>query len=836
MSFHMRFILLVVLLQALACAEESTRVDFDAEIRPLLADRCFACHGPDESARQADLRLDLEEGANAAAIVPGDADASELVRRIRSDDPDERMPPPDSHRSLNAAETRRIEAWIDQGARWSRHWSFVPPRASEVPCPSDGTNLRYSIDCFVRKQLAAEGWQPAAPTDRATLLRRMTFSLTGLPPTLDELDAFLADEASDACEKVVDRLLASPRYGERMAVVWLDAARYSDTYGYQVDRDRFVWPYRDWVVRAFNRNMPYDQFVTEQLAGDLLPDATDEQILATTFNRLHPQEAEGGSIPEEFRLKSVADRTETFATALLGLTMECCRCHDHKFDPIDQKEYYQLSAFFDNIDEAGLYSYFTDAVPTPTLLLSTDEQRARQAELRTAMNAAESGLLAIRTMQIEALSQRPMGSVSEQIDVPPPLAHLDFEAPPTPPNEAVPGVRGQAVRLTGDDGIVLDVGNFHAYEPFSVALWMRSPGRLERAVIFHRSRAWTDAGSRGYELLMEEGRLQFALIHFWPGNAIAIKSQDELPVNQWQHVTVTYDGSSRADGMAMYIHGQRVAVEAVRDQLDKDITGGGGDTITIGERFRDHGFRAGLIDEFCVFDRCLSSLEVAFLAKDDSFASAKPNVESPQSPVGVFREDDLLAGDETYQQRFAELRDLRRQWVELLTEVPEIMVMRELPLRRPSHVRLRGDYDALGEAVLPRTPRVLGQPESVQPANRLGLARWLTRANHPLTARVQVNRIWQMLFGQGLVRTPEDFGQQGERPTHPDLLDWLACDFVEHGWDVKRLVKQIVMSETFAQSSRVPFVDLERDPANRLLRADPVIDCRPKCCATTCWP
>ncbi len=522
-------------------------------------------------------------------------------------------------------------------------------------------------------------------------------------------------------------------------------------------------------------------------------------------------------------MKSVADRTETFSTALLGLTMECCRCHDHKFDPLSQKEYYQVSAFFDNIDEAGLYSYFTDAIPTPSLLLPTAAQRARQSELRAAIQAAEAALASTKHERRNAFDKWLAMQLGDRIELAiRPLVHLDFEDAPQPPNQSVPGKQGQAVQLTGDDGIGLEVGNFQAYEPFSIATWLWSPDEKSRAVVFHRSRAWTDAGSRGYELLIEDGRLQFALIHFWPGNAIAIKTRDKLPSGEWQHVTVTYDGSSRADGMAIYVNGQPVPVNIVRDQLVKNITGGGGDTITIGERFRDHGFTSGKVDEFFVFDRQLTLLEVQGLAAEELSIAAPPRpAEFADTQREALVEFYLHTADGTYQQRWRELCDLRRQWTELMTEIPEIMVMREMSTRRSSYLLARGNYDAPGERVQPETPAVLGRLPAGLPANRWGLARWLTRSNHPLTARVQVNRVWQLMFGQGLVRTPEDFGQQGERPSHPELLDWLAGDFVKHGWNVKRLVKQIALSATFAQSSQASLTRIAEDPGNRLLARGP---------------
>ncbi len=605
-------LLVVVILTGVLRAEDP--VDFARDIRPLLSDRCFTCHGPDAEHREADLRLDQETGAKEWVIDPGKPDESELVVRITSDDPDMQMPPPASKLRLSSAEISLITRWIADGAKWSEHWSFVPPGTVKVPPATDSAWARNEIDHFVLSRLEQEGLRPSPPADRVTLIRRLSFDLTGLPPTLEELDTFLADDLPGAYERLVDRLLASERFGERMATDWLDVARYADTYGYQADVYRDMWPWRDWVVRAFNDNLPYNQFITWQLAGDLLPDASRDQILATAFNRNHRQTNEGGSVEEEFRCEYVADRVNTFGAAFLGLTLECCRCHDHKYDPITTREYYQISAFFDNIDESGLYSHFTTAVPTPTLMLSDNEAERQLADFYKRIRDAEKRLTTMATEQEGAfrdwLSAQDFDSLKEPAGR---LAHLDFEESVAAPNQQVPGAMGSAIRLTGDDGVLLEVGNFSRHDPFSIALWLNTPDVKERAVIFHRSRAWTDAGSRGYELLIEEGRLSAALIHFWPGNALRVRTQEAIPTGQWLHVVITYDGSTRAKGLRIFVNGEPPVCEVVRDQLTRNITGGGGENITIGERFRDRGFTNGLIDEFQVFDRQLAAIEVAQL-------------------------------------------------------------------------------------------------------------------------------------------------------------------------------------------------------------------------------
>jgi hypothetical protein len=819
-----------------------TTVDFNFHVRPILSDRCFQCHGPDEKARQGKFRLDVAASAFArrdasgrTPIVPGRPDASEVFRRITTSDPAELMPPPESHLSLSAEEKEVLRRWIEQGAEYKSHWAFLPVVRPPVPAVPDDAWSRNPIDRFVLARLRREGLAPAPEASRETLIRRLSFDLTGLPPTLEEIDAFVADPAPDAYERVVDRLLNSPAYGERRANEWLDLARYADTYGYQADVDRDMSPWRDWVIRAFNANLPYDQFITWQIAGDLLPSPTREQRLATAFNRLHRQTNEGGSIEEEFRVEYVADRVHTFGTAFLALTLECARCHDHKYDPITQKEYYRLAAFFDNIDESGLYSHFTRAVPTPTLLLYPEGAEARHQLLKDRIQQGEAALPALREAarpRFEAW----LAAVEVQAPPRPPSAHFSFErvADNATPDRVVPGRHarlvdepqptagkvGQALRFNGDNSVVCPgVGDFPRTAPFSFALWIKPGERQDRAVVFHRSRAWTDSGSRGYELLLEQGRPTFGLIHFWPGNALAVRAKDPLPVNEWTHLTVTYDGSSRAAGLRLYANGAALATETVRDHLYKDIlhrrewgdADVGNIELTLAGRFRDSGFKHGGIDEFQVFDRCLTPLEVRALAGG---AGAAPTREE------LF-DYFLQRVDPTYRAALAQLRLLREEENAFVNDVPEIMTMEEMAQPRPTHLLKRGAYDARGELVEPGTPeRIFPLPPEV-PRNRLGLARWLTDRRNPLTARVVVNRVWQTHFGRGLVATAENFGSQAQLPTHPELLDWLAAQFVDSGWNLKALHKLVVMSATYRQSSQADPGLIARDPDNQLLARGP---------------
>jgi hypothetical protein len=814
------------------------RVQFNRDVRPILSDKCFFCHGPDANKRQADLRLDERPVAVAAgAIAPGRPDQSELIKRVLSEDADERMPPAASKLGrLTPQEIETLRRWIAQGAEYESHWAFLPLKSTEPKPESTAT-----IDDVVAAGLARRNLKLQPEADRSTLIRRLSFDITGLPPSPGEVEAFLADQSPQAYERLVNRLLESNHYGERMAVDWLDVARYADSFGFQVDREREMWPWRDWVVRAYNENMPFDQFLTWQLAGDLLPSATQDQILATAFNRLHQQETEGGSVEEEYRVEYVSDRVHTFATAFLGLTFECARCHDHKFDPIKQREYYALFAMFQNIDEAGLYSYFTSSPPTPTLELADRPTQDRLGGLRTKVSDLEKRGTQLREERREAFAKWLAGQRADAAEpIRGELARFAFDALEAGKlanamkadqpaklhgeNKLVAGQKGQAVEFTGDDAVDLPLGNFARQQPFSVALWLKTPDVKDRAVVFHRSRAWTDAASRGYELLIEDGRLKWSLIHFWPGNAISIAATDKLAVGEWVHVAVTYDGSSRAAGLRLFVNGQAARTEVVKDSLTREITGGGGDNIALGERFRDRGFQGGQIDEFRVFGRELTALEAEAIWKDapsDAVAAKKSVGGVAEATSQRLYDYYLAATDAEWLKHLAELEAARAEFFKAADGVKEIMVMRELPQPKPAYVLFRGEYNQRREPVQSGTPAALSPFPENAPRNRLGLARWLTDRQHPLTARVTVNRVWQSLFGRGLVKTSEDFGSQGARPLYPEVLDALAISFIDSGWDVKRLVKSIVMSRTYRQRSLADNQTMTDDPDNEWLARGP---------------
>jgi len=814
---------------AAPCPSARAKVEFNRDIRPILSDKCFFCHGPDANHRKGKLRLDVrEEALKKKAFAPGDAAGSELVKRILSADPDELMPPPDSKRALSSAQKQLLQQWIREGAEYQKHWAFIPPRKPEVATPAGES----AIDALVSRSLAARGlkMQPAAEPE--VLIRRLSFDLTGLPPSPREVTAFAQACMSDrraALEGLVDRLLATPQFGERMAVDWLDVSRYADSYGFQVDREREVWAWRDWVVGAFNKNLPFDQFATWQLAGDLLPDPTDEQVLATAFNRLHQQESEGGSVEEEYRVEYVCDRVQTFATAFLGLSFECARCHDHKFDPMTQRDYYGLFGMFQNIDEAGLYSFFTNSPPTPAMMLADDAAKARMRQLKGRVAAIEDGGASLKQGRRPAFEAW-LAEAPRNVTMPGELARFEFEelgagnkladslnpagaATLKGENKLGRGKSGRAVEFTGDDPVNLPLGNFKRHEPFSVSLWLKTPDVKDRAVVFHRSRAWTDAASRGYELLIEEGRLKWSLIHFWPGNAISVRTKAAVPVGEWTNVTVTNDGGSRAAGLRIFVNGRPAGVDVIRDNLTKDITGGGGDNIAIGERFRDRGFKNGLVDEFRVFGREVSELEARQLFDG--------HVPQPVRNDAAGFECFLATVDEAWGRHLDELKTARAAVTENADGIRELMVMRELPQAKKAYILNRGEYSQRRGEVPMGVPEWLAPFPKDTPMNRLGLARWLTGADHPLFARVAANRFWQALFGHGLVKTPADFGSQGTVPLHPELLDWLAVLFRENGWNVKALLKTIVLSRTYQQRSVADAKTMADDPDNDWLARGP---------------
>jgi hypothetical protein len=843
-------------------------VDFDRDIRPILSDACFSCHGPDEAERQAGLRLDTRDGLfgqrdGVSLVTPGKPDGSELLRRVLSSDPDEQMPPPDSGLKLRPPQIDLLRKWIADGAKWQQHWAFVAPQRSGQPTVSQPDWVKNPIDAFVLARLEREGLQPSPPADRRTLLRRVTLDLTGLPPPPVEVAAFLGDKSPRAFENVVDRLLVSRRHAERMAVRWLDAARYADTSGYQSDGPRDMWRWRDWVLEAFLRNKPFDEFTIEQLAGDLLPRPTMEQRIATGFNRNHRGNAEGGVVPEEFQVEYVVDRADTTFTVWQGLTMGCCRCHNHKYDPLSQREYYQLFAYFNNIPEYG--RAIKEGNSRPYIEAPTREQSKRLSALESSVRAARNRMelidrrmpelvaswrrmgapasegwtvtdgLIVRLMldgslensatEEQQAAQRSATTVPEPNETESELQSYEPRLVKTSDDSRdvssyVRGRIGQAMRFDGSQTI--DAGqlaNFGYFERFTFAAWIRQDQHAAGTIL---SKMEDVPRGSGYSFdVTGSGTVQLNLVKRWLDDSIRVETIQPLPTGRWVHVCVSYDGSRESAGIQFYFDGKPVGLMAHHDFLNQTITVD--QPLQIG---RGQSSFRGLIDDVRIYQRPLTADDVLVIADATPISdfATNPRFEDATDhrliPAKLRRYILEVAGSDRVRTVWYDLIRLERELAEFRRSLPTVMVMEETQPRE-THVLIRGQYDKPGERVVPGVPASLSPLPDDAPPNRLGLARWLVSAGNPLTARVTVNRFWRDFFGTGLVKTTEDFGVQGDRPSHPEVLDWLAVEFVESDWDVRHILKTIVMSSTYQQASQVSPEMLARDPENRLLARGP---------------
>ncbi len=792
-------------------------VSFTRDIRPLLADRCFHCHGPDAARRKADLRLDIEKEAKKFAISPGDVSDSDLFRRISSTDPEEHMPPPSSEKKpLTPAEIELFRRWIEQGAKWEAHWAFVAPERPEVPAVSDAGWPRNDIDRFVLADLDGAGLKPSPEADRETLLRRASFDLTGLPPTPQEIDAFLADASPEAYEKVVDRLLGSSHYGERMAMDWLDGARYADTNGFQNDFSRDQWPWRDWVIGAFNQNMPFDQFTIEQIAGDLLPTPTDPQLVATGFNRNNRANTEGGSIEEEWYVENRIDRVETTSMVFMGLTMGCARCHDHKYDPISQKEFYRFYAFFNNTEDKGFYEETRGNVG-PSVSLPTDENKKRIAEYESRIARATSERDVVRDTAAQSFTdwRASIGDPSAKRAKAPKGKRVDLVKVA---GASVNGPAGEGVAFDGsaESGLTIDRGlPFREDKPFTLAFWIKP----EEDGPVLAQRAGADARS-GIEItLLEKNRLVILLAGKSLEEIIKVTTDARLAPGTWTHVAISYDGSGKAVGFKTYFSGRRSENKTDVDKLAGSIRSDA--PLTVGRGTTDARFKGAMAD-LRFYTKSLPD-ETLVALMDGTIADAL------EDGADEAREAELKAFyDQRYSYAVREKDDaLNRVTRErddyIRRDVPNVMIMKERAELNPTYRLVRGLYDQpdTNETLAPGVPEFLPQLPEGAPANRLGLAQWLVSPENPLTARVTVNRLWEKFFGRGFVSTAENFGLQSAPPTHRRLMDWLAIEFMANGWDLKALQKQIVMSATYRQDSAVTPELRERDPENILLARGP---------------
>ncbi|GGM94027.1 hypothetical protein GCM10010967_28960 [Dyadobacter beijingensis] len=837
-------------------------VDYTYDVKPILSDRCFACHGPDANHQKANLRLDVaevaykKEGENGLkAIKPGKPGSSELVHRILSADPDVVMPTPESHLSLTAREKAILIRWVEEGAEYKPHWAFTKVEKPALPKVKNEAWVRNDIDRFILKKLEDKNLKPSPEAERTTLLRRVSLDLTGLPPTPEEVAAFLNDQSPNAYEKAVDKLLASPHYGEHMAVPWLDAARYADTHGYQDDGLRTAWPFRDWVINSFNRNQPYDQFVTWQLAGDMLPNPTRDMMVATAFNRMHQQSQEGGIIPEEYRSAYVSDRVDTFGKTFLGLTVECARCHDHKYDPISHKDYYSLYAFFNNNDENGQIPYNGEA--SPAITLPTPEADAKlkfihanltkerssmtanaatyernfQQWLATARTAPEKALLPEKTDLLGHFTfDEPKGK--EFANLADPKHKANAEGDDSLSNVASRNGRiGKARYIFGENAVSFgdNFAFFERNQPFSISIWLNLHDPAVSGSLVHKSNGVMN-GYRGWNVFREkDGRIRLTISHVWPENAIEIQTVEKFPMDKWTQLGFTYDGMSKASGLKLYVNGQPAKVTVHNDHLTESILFGKNktnwyvDRLNIG-RLSDQRTKNFEVDEFRIYTRAVSPLEMQglFTLKNELLTALKtPAAQLKPAQLASLKDYYLTNIDAGYKKELAASRALIGEETEIMDKQIDVMVMKERKFPRKTFILNRGAYDAPGKAVTSDTPDAFFKIPKEYPRNRLGLAKWLTDKDHPLFTRVTVNRFWMMYFGKGIVVSSDDYGNQGELPTHPELLDYLAARFRESGWNVKAMQKLIVTSATYRQSSRIEPSAKDVDPDNRLYARGP---------------
>jgi hypothetical protein len=770
----------------------SAKPDYNFEVRPILSDNCFACHGPDRENLKGGLRLDLPEAAFAPAksgeraIIPGKPDSSTLIQRILSSDPDEVMPPPKSHKKLTASQIETLRQWISAGAEYQPHWAFIPPKSHTPPALPAPYTTPNPIDAFVRHRSLLAGLRPSPEAPRHTLLRRAALDLTGLPPTPEQTAAFLNDPQPDSFERAVDRLLASPHFGERMAVDWLDAARFADSNGYQVDRDRELWPWRDWVINAFNQNMPFDQFTLEQIAGDLLPNPTLQQRIATGFHRNHMLNEEGGVLADEFLAEYTADRVETTAAVWLGQTFNCARCHDHKYDPFTQKDFYSLKAFFHNVPENGVGQYGNNirVNAPPFVRLPRPEVEARIATLKESAkqvgeqinalkaNAARETLSWAQRLTTASVEWIQIHSATSSSD---PTLHLD----PTHPNSLK-----RSVKIAPQPT---------AHTAFRIQL--------------------TASGDRTVTV----ENLLVRLIHHEKSSG--------------KPAPLALKGASAPDAIPAP-EAEKAVSTAQKAKLSLTLAPQTPNTLVVEPETPIPQDKLGSLEIEITVVKPSSPLTVTLAStiSDPRLLVPREVIDSANVPEPKRTAKDRQLLESTFLNRSIENRTLtaeserlRKQINDTELEIPTTLVMEEMKQPRPTHILLRGAYDRKGDAVTAATPAVLPPLPADAPKNRLGLARWLVDRSNPLTARVIVNRFWQMLFGNGIVRSSEDFGAQGDLPSHPQLLDWLAQDFMNSGWNVKRLLRQIVTSATYRQSSVISVDAAEKDPENRLLARAPRI-------------
>jgi hypothetical protein len=839
-----------LLLGASTGKKAASKVEYNRDIRPIISENCFTCHGVDSAARKGGLRLDRFEDAIAVrkdskpAIVPGKPEESEAVRRIFADDPDDLMPPVKSHKKLTTDQKALLKQWIAEGAKYEPHWSLIAPVRPAAPQVRNKKAVRNPIDNFIVARLEQEGLSPAAEADRRTLARRVCLDLTGLPPGPEQVDAFLKDKSPDAYEKYVDRLMATPQWGEHRARYWLDAARYGDSNGIHIDDYREIWPYRDWVISAFNRNLPYDQFTIEQLAGDLLPKPTMEQKIATGFNRCNITTSEGGAIDDEYYVLYDRDRTETTSQVWLGLTAGCAVCHDHKYDRFSQKEFYSMAAFFNNTTQKAMDGNVKDT--PPVIVVPLEKDRARFETLSVEKETAEQAVAARATnAHADFTAWLPRASAdSFTTGMPKDVPVLRVPLSDDKPDAISAFVSGKetsialATNATWQKGSIAskafttsskttpeipEAGDFERDHPFSYAAWVRLTDSRDGAVF---ARMDDKAGYRGWDLWLEGGgKPGTHIISKWEGNAIKVIANKAIEPKRWTHVCITYDGSSKAAGVSVYLDGEKQATSVQADTLKDSIR-----TKTpfkIGQRRSSSPIERAGLQDIRLYERALTGPEIKALGGGSRLAWLLTQSNgNDASTIKDKASDELYKGwlsyiDPQYHAAKEKVQALAKGEMEIKARAAVTHIMNEKPEPPMAYVLNRGEYAQRKEKVAPATPEALPPMAPDLPRNRLGFAKWLMAPENPLTARVAVNRFWQELFGTGIVKTTSDFGVAGEMPSHQELLDWLAGEFRDSGWDMKRMYKMMVTSATYRQKANVTPEKLAKDPQNRLLSRGP---------------
>ncbi len=825
-------------LMAATQKQPASKIEFNQQIRPILMENCFSCHGVDSASRKASLRLDLFAEATAPrkdakpAIVPGKPNESELVSRIMTTDEDDIMPPAKSHKVLTAEQRALLKEWIAQGATYQEHWSLIAPTRPQVPQVKNKGWAKTPIDTFVLARLEQKGLKPAPEADRRTLARRLSLDLIGLPPVPEEVEAFVKDKSPKAYEAYVDKLLASPHWGEHRGRYWLDAARYADTHGIHFDNYREVWAYRDWVIDALNKNMPFDQFTIEQLAGDLLPNPTIEQKIATGFNRNHITSNEGGLIDEEYYVLYTRDRTETASQVFMGMTTGCAVCHDHKYDRFSQKEFYQLSAFFNNTTQTARDGNIKDTPPIIAVALKQDRARAEvlPAEKKLAQAHVEDRKNTGTNDFEKWIAADPLDKIKGNV----PSDALIFHAPLNEGGEVFKvriGTESRDIAVTtnvnwqegaiGEKAFtttkaslpeIAEAGDFERDQKFTMAAWVKlSPDAMGGALIARMD----DPGAyRGWDMWFEGGRPGTHIIHNWPENSIKVVSKKALEANKWTHVCITYDGSSKASGVTIYLDGEQQSNEIQKDALTDTIRTKV--PLKLGQRNKEAPLEKAGLQDLRFYSRALNLKEAKELSNSQrmGWIVSKEKAKRTEAEQKELYTRYLISFDVDYQKATAAVAKLDKEEADLKARGTIAAISDEKPTPPEAYVLFRGEYDKRKDKVIAETPAALPPFPSDYPRNRLGLAKWLLRPEHPLTARVTVNRFWQELFGNGIVRTSGDFGVAGEMPSNPELLDWMAIEFRENGWDMKKFFKLLVTSAAYRQESTVTPEKLNKDPQN----------------------